>query len=267
MNRPSAVAGKFYPDQAEALWKQVRGFDNAKNTRQNAIAAMCPHAGLIYSGAVAAQVYSSISIPETFILIGPNHTGLGEKISISAEGTWEIPSANIEIDRELAETLLDKLPAASTNPEAHTYEHSLEVQLPFIKHNAPQAKIVPITVKGITHDDIGLTAKAIAEVIQETQKKVMIIASSDMSHFLSEDDARALDQLAIDKVLGLNPDGLVQTVQEKNISMCGYIPTAIMLHAALQLGAKEAELLRYATSGETSGDYTSVVGYAAIVVR
>ncbi|MFC1770065.1 AmmeMemoRadiSam system protein B [Nitrospirota bacterium] len=267
MNREPAVAGKFYPDSAEALSEQVRGFSSPEAVRQDAIAAVCPHAGLMYSGSVAGLVYSHISIPETFILIGPNHTGLGPKISVMAEGTWEIPTGRVPIDMELANAFLKKYPLASTNTEAHMYEHSLEVQLPFIVHNAPKAKIVPITVMGPSHENILTLGQAIASTIEETDKKVIIIASSDMSHFISDEDARARDQLAIAQVLALNPDALMDTVHKNDISMCGYAPTTIMIHAALALGAKEAELLMYTTSGEVSGDFSSVVGYAGIVVR
>lgn len=266
MTRKPAVAGQFYQASPDRLYEQVR--QNVRNIlpKKNAIGILSPHAGLIYSGRVAGEVYSSIIMPETFILIGPNHTGLGAKISLMPQGEWEMPSAVFKIDERLTRKLLSNVSFVEADTQAHLFEHSLEVQLPFIMHFSKKLKIVPLLLMSATLDECKLLGEGIARAVKETAYPVVIAASSDMSHYVSEDTAKKKDGLAIDRILSLDPEGLYGIVKRENISMCGYLPATVMLYAAKALGAKEAKLIKYTTSGEVSGDYDQVVGYAGIVV-
>lgn len=265
MKRHPAVAGSFYDANPERLSQQVKEFSTSTG-KVKAIGIMAPHAGLIYSGPVAGQVYSAIEPPESFVLLGPNHTGLGARLAIMEAGKWEIPTALVEIDQELAKKIMADAPELSPDTAAHMREHSLEVQLPFIVHSAPGAKIVPIAIMGANLEALMKLGKSIAKVIQGIEYPVTISASSDMSHFLPDKEARKKDRMAIDRVLALDPNGLYNIVRSEDISMCGVLPTVVMLSAAIELGACEARLINYTTSGEVSGDFGSVVGYAGVVV-
>lgn len=235
--------------------------------KSDAIAVMCPHAGLVYSGAVAGAVYSRINPPHTFILLGPNHTGYGADVALMHEGSWQIPGGELLIDEALAREILDKVPDVQADYQAHLREHSLEVQLPFIMRIAPKAMIVPITIKHSSLSNLKEIGRGIANAVRGAGYPVVIVASSDMSHFLSDQAARHLDRIAIDRLLALDPDGLYSEVREKHISMCGILPATAMLSAANELGASTAELVRYATSAEVSGDFDRVVGYAGVTIR
>ncbi len=267
VKRIPAVAGQFYQASHSALEHEVEQLVVKEATRESVIGAVSPHAGLIYSGSVAGSVYSKIKFPDTFILLGPNHTGLGAPFSIMAEGEWEIPTNTFTIDHSLASRILDSNNIIQEESSAHLYEHSLEVQLPFIAYFSKNVQIVPITVMNATLDECKLVGESLAGVIKESEKCIVIIASSDMSHYISDKEARFKDNLAIGTILSLNPQGLYDIIKKENITMCGYIPAAIMLYAAVSLGAVSAELIKYATSAETSGDYDHVVGYAGIIVK
>ncbi|NOZ24739.1 MAG: AmmeMemoRadiSam system protein B [Nitrospirae bacterium] len=267
MIRKPAVAGQFYPGTPEGLTGQVSQYI-VEARREPVIGAVCPHAGLIYSGSVAGAVYSRIQTPETFVLLGPNHTGLGEKISLMHSGTWEIPTGSFHIDERLAHRIYMAAPELiSKDARAHMFEHSLEVQLPFIAYFSTDVKIVPITFMQASLEECEAAGTAVAKAVRETGSRVTIIASSDMSHYVPEAEARYLDGLAIEHILSLDPEGLYRTVLSRGISMCGYLPVTAMLYAAVELGAFTAELIKYTTSAEVSGDYDQVVGYAGIVVK
>lgn len=265
MKRQPAVAGRFYDASPERLGRQVAEFSRSTE-KTKAIGIMAPHAGLVFSGQVAGMVYSGIVPPGSFVLLGPNHTGLGTRLAIMEAGQWEIPTGSVGIDSPLAKKIMKNAPELSPDAEAHMMEHSLEVQLPFIVHNAPGAKIVPILILGAPLDLLMGLGKAIAKVIEGTEYPVVLSASSDMSHFLPDKEARKKDRMAIDRVLALDPEGLYNIVRAEDITMCGVLPTVVMLSAALELGASEARLIHYTTSGEVSGDFGSVVGYAGVVV-
>ncbi len=267
MRRPPAVAGQFYYGTAARLKSQVEQYISRDTVREKVIGAISPHAGLMYSGHVAGAVYSSISFPETFILIGPNHTGQGAPLSLMASGEWEIPSGIVSIDEDLAGAIAGELPVLSPDTRAHAFEHSIEVQLPFIAFFSGDARIVPIAVMNASVQDCKTIGEGIARAVRHSGRSVVIVASSDMSHYISDTLARKLDNLALHEVLDLNPEGLYSTVVKQNISMCGFIPATIMLYASKTLGAHEARLVKYATSGEVSGDYEHVVGYAGVVVK
>lgn len=265
MIRRPAVAGKFYPSSPDELEKQVKSCMIFEVEKRRAIGIVSPHAGYIYSGLVAGSVYSRIMPASTFVIMGPNHTGMGEIVSVYANGEWEMPNGMVEVDSNLAALVIRRCKFARDDYSAHLYEHSLEVQIPFIQFLTNDFKIVPIIVK--THDlevlrDLG---EAVADAIK-TNPESMIIASTDMTHYESDESARKKDNIAIRSILNLDPQGLHRVIIEKEISMCGFAPTVALLFAAIRLGAKKAELIRYATSGDVSGDYKHVVGYAGILI-
>jgi AmmeMemoRadiSam system protein B len=268
MIRKPAVAGQFYHAEASRLAGMVEELiPKGQATKEDAKAVLCPHAGLIYSGSVAGAVYAAINPPKTYVLIGPNHTGLGSRVALMAGGRWEIPTGAFSIDEGLAESILSEAPPVAEDAQAHMFEHSLEVQLPFLAQLSKEAKIVPISVMSATLDELKAMGKGIARAVSGAGYPVVIVASSDMSHFVSDREARKKDRLAIDRVLGLDPDGLYTVVREKDISMCGFMPSVIMLSAARALGASHARLVKYTTSAEVSGDYDQVVGYAGIIIK
>lgn len=266
MHRTPAVAGKFYDGTMIGLTKQVQQYVDSALPCVDAVGIMVPHAGLIYSGAIAGQVYSSITMPKTFVMLGPNHTGLGPAISLMDEGAWEVPTGSLAIDRRLAGRILRGTSLAVRDSQAHAYEHSLEVQVPFIVSFSRDISIVPIAIMSASYDSCRELAEAIAKAIQGVDYPVTILASSDMSHYVSDKIARQKDGKAIEKILGLDPRGLYDTVMHERISMCGVLPATVMLIAAQLIGAKKARLINYMTSGDVSGDYDSVVGYAGIVL-
>jgi len=268
MIRTPAVAGQFYRASHDALNDEVSRYIQENTTQVEAIGIVSPHAGFMYSGHVAGAVYSRIVVPEVAILVGPNHTGLGAPVSIMSSGKWEVPNGSFEIDEILARKIITYAEGLLVSDEkAHIYEHSLEVQLPFLAYLTNSLKIVPITFMRLPLEECIQIAEAIAKAVEETDVSVTIIASTDMSHYVSDAEARNLDNMAIEKILKLDPEGLYETVENYRITMCGYIPTTVMLHAAKVLGATRAELVKYATSAEVSGDYNHVVGYAGIIIR
>lgn len=270
MQRNPAVAGQFYPGSSSRLNSMVESMV-LKVKPERVIGAVSPHAGLMYSGYVAGALYSSITISQVFILLGPNHTGLGPIASIMSEGEWLIPTGRFKINSEIAQELLSRSDILSPDTKAHLFEHSLEVQLPFIAYRAHQEgkalpEIIPIVLGPIGIDDCRSLGEIIAQLIRDLRLDAVIIASSDMSHYEKDSIARQKDQKAIERILDLDPEGLFRTVKEERISMCGYIPSTVMLFAAKGLGARTAKLVKYMTSGEVSGDYDQVVGYAGITV-
>jgi AmmeMemoRadiSam system protein B len=266
MIRPAAVAGQFYFGTSERLRQQVEQYVDKGAQRVEALGIMVPHAGLIYSGAVAGAVYSSLVIPKTFVMLGPNHTGLGSRIAVMNDGAWEVPTGSVSVDRKLARAIMSYAPSAELDPRAHTFEHSLEVQLPFLTCLAHDIAIVPIALMSLSYEECIALSEGIARAIGSAGYPVVVLASSDMSHYLPDSVARQKDKRAIDRILSLDPRGLYDTVQKERISMCGYLPATVMVNAALLLGGKTTRLVRYMTSGEVSGDYDSVVGYAGIMV-
>lgn len=267
MKRSPAVAGQFYHGTPLKLQQQVENYIDKSARREKVIAVVSPHAGLIYSGSVAGAVYSSIDFPETFILIGPNHTGLGAQVSLMASGEWEIPTGVFRIDEKISHKISVYAPNVTKDIKAHMFEHSLEVQLPFIAYFSKEVKIVPIIILSATVEECRMIGEGIARAVKDIGSSVVIVASSDMSHYVPDEIARKKDSKAIDRILSLDPEGLYEIVGKERISMCGYIPVTIMLYAAEALGAQSARLIKYATSAEVSGDYDHVVGYAGIVLR
>jgi AmmeMemoRadiSam system protein B len=267
LRRSAAVAGQFYYGDAARLAQQVEQYIDKDAKRERVIGMVSPHAGLMYSGPVAGAVYSSIVFPETFVLIGPNHTGLGAPISLMESGEWEIPTAVFQIDEKLSQRIAMNVSIVTKETKAHMFEHSLEVQLPFVAYFSKKVKIVPIIMLSASDEDCRILGEGIAKAVKRADYSVVIAASSDMSHYVPDTVARQKDKKAIDRMLALDPKGLYETVVRERISMCGYLPATAMLYAAKALGAQSARLVKYATSGEVSGDYDHVVGYAGVVVR
>jgi hypothetical protein len=268
--RQPAVAGQFYPADSEELRSEVEGFtrpaEGADQAKIRAFGCVAPHAGYIYSGSVAGAVYSHLELPARYIILCPNHTGRGEPLAIMSSGAWRTPLGDVPVDHGLASALKASFSLLAEDDAAHRFEHALEVQLPFLQVLHPQFTFVPITVGTSHYEVLSALGVAITSAIRGAGEQVLVIASSDMNHYESDSVTRVKDRRAIDQILALDPRGLYDVVREANISMCGYGPTVAMLTASLKLGAKQAELLRYATSADVSGDRDRVVGYAGIAV-
>lgn len=267
MVREPAVAGRFYPADPAVLRQDLNSYLSPPNERVTAIGCMAPHAGYIYSGSVAGAVFSRVKIPARCIVLCPNHTGRGHPLALMSEGTWKTPLGTVPIDFDLAGELASAFPALTEDSAAHKFEHAIEVELPFLQVLQPDAKFVPIAIGTGQLVLLVKLGEAIAGVVQSRQQPVLVIASSDMNHYEDDATTRIKDRKAIDKILALDAEGLYETVIRESISMCGFGPAVTMLTAARKLGAKQAELVQYATSGDTSGDRDMVVGYAGIVVR
>lgn len=265
MTRAPAVAGQFYPGDRRSLLRELEGMVPEVSNKIDAVGAVSPHAGYIYSGPVAGEVYAKLKPRDTYIILSPNHTGYGGRFASSREA-WKTPLGEVEVNIRLLDAVMAGTDLVTEDPRAHAFEHSIEVQLPFIQKTSPHAKIVPVTVQSGSFEELEEVAGAIASAVKGVKESVTIISSSDMTHYEHRKRAQEKDKLAIQAVLDLDARGLLRVVENKNISMCGYIPTAIMIMAAKELGAKKGELIRYTDSGEASGDIEQVVGYAGIIV-
>lgn len=264
--RSPAVAGRFYPGDPERLRRDIHQYTNVTGNKIHAVGCVAPHAGYMYSGHVAGAVYARLDLPKRFIILCPNHTGVGEPLAIMSEGSWRTPLGTVVIDTELAKALMARFPLIAEDEIAHRAEHALEVQLPFLQELAGSFTFVPITVGTGRYDALSALGITMADELRDDAERVLIVASSDMNHYEPDDRTRVKDQKAIDKVLALDPKGLYETVRDEDISMCGFGPTVAMLTAAIRLGAKTAQLIKYATSGDISGERDAVVGYAGIAV-
>ena len=262
MIRTAAVAGQFYPANAGELSREIESYLDPGAEKRKAFAIVSPHAGYVYSGHVAGATFSSVEAVSRFVVLCPNHTGLGASAAIMSEGAWQIPGGQVEIDGELAEGIKRHSSVLQEDAVAHMREHSLEVQLPFIASVSDSPQFVPICLSTHRWNDLEEVGKAIAAAVRESAEDVLIVASTDMSHFHQDGEARRIDRKAIDRVLDLDPKGLLDIVLRERISMCGVAPVTATLVAALELGAAEAELIKYATSGDSFGDRSRVVGYA-----
>jgi AmmeMemoRadiSam system protein B len=268
MIRPPAVAGRFYPGNSEELLEAVREYaaPAVAPPKLKVVGAVIPHAGYMYSGHVAGAVYSRMQVSSRTIILCPNHTGLGPPLSITRSGSWATPLGKMEIDERISSGLMAADAQLQDDVTAHRYEHAIEVQLPFIQSIAGSgAQFVPITVGTSSWNDLEALGNAIARIVH-TEADIAIIASSDMNHYESDVVTRVKDRKAIGRILQLDARGLYDVVRGERISMCGFGPTTAMLIAAKHLGASRAELVKYATSGDVSGDFDRVVGYAGIVV-
>lgn len=265
--RSPVVADRFYPGKPSDLKDTLQNLvpDISPHQKQYAIAAISPHAGYIYSGGVAGETIGRVHVPETVVILGPNHHGLGAPLALGTED-WRMPMGDVTIDRELAGLILDRSKVITEDEVAHLQEHSLEVQVPFLQYCNSSVRIVPIVVSHVSYAVCVEAANDLAEAIRNYSRSVLLLASTDMTHYESRRDASRKDHLALERIEALDPEGLYDTVVDNRISMCGIMPTTITLLAALGLGAQKVQLVRYTDSGEASGDTSRVVGYAGLLV-
>ena len=268
MIRRPAVAGQFYPADPQSLRKQLVELTRGRRPPEEprAIALMVPHAGYVYSGRIAAETYTAARLARRAVILCPNHTGQGEAIAAIDEGEWDTPLGRVPVDTRLAREILAGCRRARVDWTAHAREHSLEVQLPFLQLLLEDVTFAPICVGTLDLEVLLELGRAVAAAIDSGHDDVMLIMSSDMSHYVPAAIASRQDRRAIDRVLALDPEGLHRTVLEEDISMCGVAPTVAGLEAACRIGAGAARLVAYGNSGETTGDLRSVVGYAGVAV-
>jgi len=265
--RKPAVAGRFYPGEKGALEGAVRSaLVPAAGARRKALGVIVPHAGYIYSGAVAGRVFASIEVPERAVLLGPNHHGSGAPGAIDTTGQWETPLGGVRVDSGLARELARAVPELRDDPDAHVPEHSLEVELPFLQALNPQVSIVPIMLSIPQLSSLIIMGRKIGSILKTHTPSPLLVASSDMNHYEPHDATLEKDKYALDAVMALDEEALWKAVRDHRISMCGVQPVALMLAAAKEMGAKKAELLEHTTSGPVSGDYDHTVGYAGVII-
>ncbi len=229
---------------------------------------MVPHAGLSYSGGVAASVFNRLEIPDLVIVIGPKHTRQGVEWAVSPHESWSIPGATLPADPALARALSDAIPGLQRDAAAHRLEHAIEVELPFLARLAPHARVVGLAVGGGDWEHCRRFARGLAEVVGRLPARPLLLISSDMNHFANDHETRRLDETALSAMARLDPAHLLKTVTEHNISMCGVLPAVIVMEALRRLGGLQTvERVAYATSAEVSGDPSRVVGYAGVLLR
>jgi len=267
--RKPVVAGQFYPADAQELNTLISSLAGKPVPKQEVLGCILPHAGYVYSGKVAAMTLSGVEIKDTVVLLGPNHTGQGATFSIMQQGTWQTPLGNVQINSHLAELFLEQSRYLEADSLAHSNEHSLEVELPLLQYFRNDFKIVPIAIMTDDLAKLSAVGEDLASVIIENglQGQVMLVASSDLTHYEPQESATIKDHLAIEAILALDEQKLEARVQEAEISMCGFAPIVVLIKAAKLLGAKQGKLIKYQTSGDASNDRSSVVGYAGITIN
>jgi hypothetical protein len=290
MERQAIVSGTFYPSDKAKLSSQIAGLFSQAGAQEKYRIVVSPHAGYVYSGLAAASAIGSLLPASTFIVLGPNHTGQGQEFSIMGEGTWKTPLGEIEIDSATSRTL-KKAGMLEEDGWAHASEHSIEVQLPFLQHRFPAAKLVPVCMMGQGYSEsflrdcerlgelIGLLMKddgkreggmekegdhSRLQASNRLPANIGLVASSDFSHYVPAKSAEKYDMQAIEKITSLDVKGFFQTLQKNRASVCGYGPIAVAMAAAKSLGLTKGELIKYMNSGDATKDYSSVVAYAAL---
>jgi len=265
--RPPAFAGSFYDARPDRLAKDVRSLlDAAGGKPAPAFGAIAPHAGYVYSGRVAGAVYARIRIPSTCVILCPNHTGRGSPAAVDPSDAWRTPLGDVPVDRALAKRLARLAPSLEEDAEAHRREHSLEVQLPFLQALRPDVSFVPICLGEPSLALCREIGDALAAVCAESPEPPLLVASSDMNHYESRAEGRRKDDRALARIERLDADGLFRTVLTESISMCGFLPATALLFAARAAGAGPVGVVSRSDSGDETGDTSSVVGYAGVIV-
>jgi AmmeMemoRadiSam system protein B len=268
--RRAAVAGMFYPGQAAELHTMVRSMlDQVPNRSEAHVAAIVPHAGLVYSGQCAAHVWKRLRIPEIVVILAPNHTGLLDNpggASAWDAGAFETPLGRVAIAEEFLEAVEQSCPLVRHDPAAHRREHAIEVELPFLQLLAPGAAIAPVVLAWDRWEPAKELATALAQVVAQWRQGVLLVASSDMTHYESADRAARKDRLALAEVERVDGHELLDVCHREDVTMCGRGPAAVVLEAARQLGAARAEVVDYRHSGMVTGDDSGVVAYAGVVI-
>ncbi len=267
MLRKAAVAGSFYPSDRHNLMRVVDeclgGFDHKKSV----FGVIVPHAGYVYSGTIAGEVLGQIEVPRQVILLGPNHHGRGPDVSVSAAEFWTTPLGEVPINTTLAAQFTQRFPLALCEDQAHEYEHSLEVMLPFLQRLQPELQVLPVSLRSLRLTQCLEVARALVDIVNASDEEILLLASSDMNHFLTADENEKLDRLAIEAMTAYDPQALYQVVVERGISMCGFHAAVIVMEAARLLGADSCKLVNYAHSGLVNGDNSRVVGYAGLILE
>ena len=267
MIRQPAVAGSFYPANPDELLTQLDSLLDVESEPQKVKGLIVPHAGYIYSGSVVGEVIAATEIPKQVILIGPNHHGAGDNIAVSGADSWVTPLGEVPIATALRDQLVAEISPLSVDDQAHKYEHSLEVMLPFLLRRQSELQIVPIALGHLSLDDCLQLGSSIAGVLESWKDEVLLLASTDMNHFSNEEISNKLDFMAINAMTDYDPQRLYRVVEDNQISMCGVLPTVTVMQAAHDLGARECRLVRYAHSGQVNGDNSRVVGYAGLILE
>jgi AmmeMemoRadiSam system radical SAM enzyme/AmmeMemoRadiSam system protein B/AmmeMemoRadiSam system protein A len=266
--RPPAVAGQFYPGDANQLAQMVDRLLEGERREEEWPAAMVPHAGLVFSGRLAGDVLRRLRIPRTVIVIGPKHTALGMDWAVAPHQTWAVPGARLESDVALARELCEAIPGLAMDSAAHQREHGIEVELPLLARLAPHTRVVGIAIGAGDLASCHRFAEGLAGVLRKREDRPLLLISSDMNHFATDAENRRLDALALEALDRLDPDEVYQTVTDNGISMCGVLPAVIVLQTLRLLGGvNRAERVGYATSADVSGDTSRVVGYAGMLFR
>lgn len=263
--RRPVVAGAFYPRSKDVLERELEDMIQPLEPRKKVTGLISPHAGYVYSGACAGKGFGRIKVPGTVVILGVNHQGFGHPYAVDGHDSWETPLGEVIVDQELKNRLVEGSDVFAIDGSAGSREHSLEVQVPFIQYMNSGARILPITISSWELEPLLTGGRELGRLLKDNDD-VLMVASSDMSHYISAESAKVQDDKAIARILALDPSGLFDVVRSENISMCGVAPAAMMLAAALELGAKTAEVIDYTNSGAASGDYNQVVAYLCAAV-
>ncbi len=264
--RKMAVADYFYPASPAVLKRMFSEWSAGVEKKERPLMVLLPHAGYIYSGSVAYQVLEQVECPGHFFVCGPNHTGMGKVFSIFPGKGWATPFGVMEVDEEMSERIVQHVRIAQFDTVAHIEEHSVEVQVNLLHYFRPDGKLVAGVLSALDYEVLVEAGEQLAEVFQPYQGKVLLVASSDMSHYLPEQEARKMDQMALEALLALDEKDLFRKVKQERITMCGIGPAVVLLRAAKKMGAATARLVRYTSSAEATGDSSSVVGYAGVMI-
>jgi AmmeMemoRadiSam system protein B len=266
MLRLPAVSGRFYPSNPLELTALIRQYTkvDCANEPEHAKACLVPHAGYFYSGLVAGAVYGRMAIPKKILILGVRHYPHGANAAILSSGAWRTPLGDAPIDEALAQALRAACPLLIEDSVAHSSEHSLEVQIPFLQVLQTEFTFVPVALGSLRFEDLVKVGQAIGGVLAASGEEILLLTTSDLNHYENDRVTRVKDHKAIDRILALDARGLYDTCRNEAISMCGLGPTVAMLTAFHSLGTLRPELLRYATSADVSGDFNAVVGYAGM---